>query len=116
MELLEVAHESRGEAVIVVAKGDVDSSTVGGLRADLATALDAAATHPARRLVVDLQAVNFFGSAGLNAVLDCHEAGVTAGTSVRLVAHHPQVLQPIKVTELDRILDVYPTLADALLP
>jgi anti-sigma B factor antagonist len=50
----------------------------------------------------------------LNAVLECHEAGVAAGTSVRLVADHGEVLQPIKVTELDRILDIYPTVSDAL--
>ncbi len=71
-------------------------------------------THPSRLVIVDLQPVNFFGSAGLNAVLDCHEAGAAAGTAVRLVADHPQVLQPIRVTELDRIFQVYPTLSDAL--
>lgn len=114
MELLEVAHESREDAVIVHARGDVDSSTVDRLTRQLGVALQAAATHPAGLVVVDLQAVNFFGSAGLNSVLDCHEAGAAAGTSVRLVANHGQVLQPIRVTELDRILDIYPTLSDAL--
>jgi anti-sigma B factor antagonist len=33
---------------------------------------------------------------------------------VRLVADHGEVLEPIKVTELDRILDIYPTVSDAL--
>lgn len=114
MELLEVWHESGEEAVVVLVKGDVDSSTADHLRDQLTAALDAATTHPTRRVVVDLQAVNFFGSAGLNAVLDCHEAGQAAGTTVRLVADHAQVLQPIRVTELDRIFEIYPTLSDAL--
>ncbi|MDT5173243.1 MAG: anti-sigma factor antagonist [Mycobacterium sp.] len=114
MELLEVGQEARGDAVVVLASGDVDSITVDKLTAQLSAALDVAASHPARLVVVDLKSVSFFGSAGLNAVLECHEAGAAAGTSVRLVADHGEVLEPIKVTELDRILDIYPTVSDAL--
>ncbi|WP_205876221.1 STAS domain-containing protein [Mycobacterium camsae] len=114
MDLLDVGHESGEEAVVVQVKGDVDSSTADHLRDHLTAALDVATTHPKRLVVVDLQAVNFFGSAGLNAVLDCHESGRAVGTVVRLVADHPQVLQPIRVTELDRIFAIYPTVSDAL--
>jgi anti-sigma B factor antagonist len=114
MELLEVDHEAREDAVVVRVKGDVDSSTVDKLIACLTDALDLAKAHPTRLLIVDLQPVTFFGSAGLNAVLDCHEQGAAAATPVRLVAAHGQVLQPIHVTELDHILDIYPTLSDAL--
>ncbi len=95
-------------------KGDVDSSTVDELIAHLTAALKLAATHPARLVVVDLQAVDFFGSAALNAVLECHEQGKATGTSVRLVADHDNVLRPIQVTELDRIFDIYPTLSESL--
>jgi anti-sigma B factor antagonist len=114
MELLAVDHEAREDAVLVRVKGDVDSSTVDELTAHLTAALKLAATHPARLVIVDLQPVTFFGSAGLNAVLDCHEEGKETGTSVRLVADHDIVLRPIEVTELDRILELYPTLSDAL--
>ena len=114
MELLAVDHEAREDAVLVRVKGDVDSSTVDELTAHLTDALKLAATQPARLVIVDLQAVTFFGSAGLNAVLDCHEEGKESGTSVRLVADHDNVLRPIEVTKLDRILEIYPTLSDAL--
>jgi anti-sigma B factor antagonist len=114
MELLAVDHEARDDAVVVRVKGDVDSSTVDQLTPHLNAALQVAAKHPARLVVVDLTPVTFFGSAALNAVLDCHEGGRKTGTSVRLVADHDQVLRPIQVTELDRILEVYPTLSDAL--
>lgn len=112
--LLAVEHEAHEDAVIVRVKGDVDSSTVDQLVDHLTGALKLAATHPARLVVVDLQAVDFFGSAALNAVLDCHEDGKAAGTAVRLVANHDQVLRPIQVTELDRIFDISPSLPDAL--
>lgn len=114
MELLAVAHETREDAVIVCARGEIDSSTAAELTTHLTEGLALAADHPVRLLIVDLQAVTFFGSAGLNAVLDCHEQGRAVGTSVRLVAGHSQVLQPIRVTELDRILDIYSTVPDAL--
>ncbi len=95
-------------------QGEVDSSTVDELTPRLTDALRLAASHPSRLVVVDLQPVTFFGSAALNAVLDCHEDGREAGTSVRLVADHDQVLRPIQVTELDRVFEVYPTLSAAL--
>lgn len=112
--MLAVDHEALEDAVVVRVKGEVDSSTVAELTAKLSAALELGATHPTRLIVIDLQQVGFFGSAALNAVLECHEEGKEAGTSVRLVADHDQVLRPIQVTELDRILDIYPTLSDAL--
>lgn len=99
---------------MVLVKGEVDSSTVSQLSERLTAALQLALTHPARLVVIDLQAVTFFGSAALNAVLDCHEAGQDSGTSVRVVADHNQVLRPIQVTELDRILEICPTVPEAL--
>ncbi|MGD1255222.1 STAS domain-containing protein [Mycobacterium seoulense] len=112
--MLAVEHEALEDAVVVRVKGGVDSSTVDEVTAHLTAALKLAETHPARLVVVDLQAVDFFGSAALNAMLECHEAGKEAGTAVHLVADHDQVLRPIEVTELDRILDIYPTLPEAL--
>jgi anti-anti-sigma factor len=114
MDLLAVEREAREDAFLVLEKGVVDSTTVGELADHLKAALELAATHPARLVIVDLKPVTFFGSAGLNAVLDCHERGAAAATSVRIVADHGLVLQPIQVTELDRVFEIYPTLPDAL--
>jgi anti-anti-sigma factor len=114
MALLSVGHESEDDAIIVRATGEVDTSTVDDLTAALTAAVRAAETHPARLVIVDLQQVNFFGSAGLNAVFDCHQVAAVAGTVVRLVADHGPVLQPLRVTELDRVLDIRPTLLAAL--
>ena len=66
MDLLAVECEAREDAVLVRVKGDVDSTTVGELADHLKAALELAATHPARLVIVDLKPVTFFGSAGLN--------------------------------------------------
>jgi len=114
MELLVVDSEVRPEAVLVHAKGEVDSSTAGELSSQLEAALLQAESQGSRLLIVDLQGVTYFGSAGLNAVLDCHKQGLQAGTSVRLVADNGLVVRPIEVTNLDSVLELYPTLPDAL--
>jgi len=114
MELLVVDSEVRPEAVLVRAKGEVDSSTAGEFSSQLEAALQQAESQGSRLLIVDLQGVTYFGSAGLNAVLDCHKQGLQAGTSVRLVADNGLVVRPIEVTNLDSVLELYPTLPDAL--
>ena len=114
MELLVVDSEIRPEAVLGYAKGEGDSSTAGQLRSQLEAALQRAESQESRLLIVDLRGVTYFGSAGLNAVLDCHKQGAQAGTSVRLVADHGLVVRPIEVTNLDSLLELYPTLPDAL--
>jgi anti-anti-sigma factor len=114
MELLVVDSEVRPEAVLVHASGEIDSSTAGELRSRLESALNEADGQESRLLVIDLQGVTYFGSAGLNAILDCHKQGLRSGTTVRLVAENDLVVRPIEVTNLDSLLDLYPTLPDAL--
>ena len=114
MDLLVVDSEVRPEAVLVHAIGEIDSSTAGELRSQLESALQQAESQESRLLILDLRGVTYFGSAGLNAVLDCHKQGVRAGTSVRLVADNGLVVRPIEVTNLDSLLDLYPSLPDAL--
>ncbi len=114
MDLFVVDSEVRPEAVLVHASGEIDSSTAGELRSRLESALEEAGALESRLLVVDLQGVTYFGSAGLNAVLDCHKQGLRAGTTVRLVADNGLVVRPIEVTNLDSLLDLYPTLPAAL--
>jgi anti-anti-sigma factor len=114
MDLLMVDYEVRPEAVLLRANGEVDSSTAGELISQLDAALREAGTQASRLLIIDLQGVTYFGSAGLNAVLDCHRQGRQAGTSVRLVAENGLVVRPIEVTNLDSVLELYPTLPDAL--
>jgi anti-anti-sigma factor len=114
MELLAVDSEVRPEAVLVHVKGEIDSSTAGELGSQLESVLQQAGGHESRLLIVDLQGVTYFGSAGLNAVLDCHKQGLRAGISVRLVADNDLVVRPIEVTNLDSLLDLYPSFPDAL--
>jgi len=112
--LLEVSQDVRDAAVVVSAVGEVDSESVAGLKFHLDTALKRALDHPALLLVIDLSRITHFGSAGLNAVLECHEHGESAGAAVRIAAPNPEVLRPIQITKLDGVLLLYPSVPDAL--
>jgi anti-anti-sigma factor len=114
VQLLVVDCEVLPEAVVVRAKGEVDSGTVGELVGQLDAGVKTAATRAARLLIIDLQELTYFGSAGLNAVLDCHRQGIESRVPVRLVADNSLVVRPIQVTNMDSVLDLYPTFSDAL--
>ena len=114
MALLEVKKDVREAGVIVSADGEIDSGTVDTLVSHLDAALEEALSHPTRILVLELGDVTYFGSAGLNAVLGCYEKGMADGVSVRVVASNAEVIMPIQVTKLDRLLKPYPTVMDAL--
>ncbi|MDQ2627943.1 anti-anti-sigma factor [Mycolicibacter senuensis] len=106
--------DDQADAVVVRAKGEIDSSNVDALATQLAAAVKLAMVQPCRPILVDLQQLTFFGSAALSALLDCRQAAAEAGTSLRVVAEDAVVVRPIQVTNLDQVLEIYPTLSAAL--
>ncbi len=65
--------------------------------------LAALADAPAR-LSVDLEDVDFFGSAGITALVEVSKAAVVAGKELHIVATHRVVTGPLEVTGLlDRL-------------
>ncbi|PRY37876.1 STAS domain-containing protein [Umezawaea tangerina] len=106
---LRVHHRVQDGAVVVEAAGDVDMNTAADLEERLATAL--ASDTP---VVADLTGVTFLDSSGLSTLVRCHERGLRAGGSLRLVVATRAVSQPLRLTALDGLLDVYPTLEAAL--
>lgn len=93
---------------VVVAEGTVDRHTV----RPLAVAVAAALTQRPARLVIDLTEVGFLAAAGLHVLLDAqHDAGES--TQLRVVATD-SALRSICVSTVDKVLAIYPTLADAI--
>ncbi|HUO36411.1 MAG TPA: STAS domain-containing protein [Mycobacterium sp.] len=116
MDAFAIERRVDDDAVVVRARGEIDSTTAADLSACLKAGLALASHHSARLLIVDLRAVTYFGSAGLNALLACHSEGNAAGTSVHLIAAHDQVIRPLQVTKLDTVLRVYPSPREAARP
>ena len=114
MEILRVSCEARAAAIVVIADGEVDSHSVGKLTSALNDALKLADNHPARLVVVDLEAVTFFGSAGINAVFESHTFAAAQQISLRLAAGNTAVTRALEITNLTDVLQLHPSLSDAL--
>ncbi|HEX2286728.1 MAG TPA: STAS domain-containing protein [Mycobacterium sp.] len=97
-----------GIAVLTVG-GEVDLATVERLDAAIAEALSRKPTA----LVIDLSEVDFFASAGLQALVATHES-VSPSAEFAVVANGPATSRPIELTGLDQIFALYPTLEDAM--
>jgi anti-sigma B factor antagonist len=66
-------------------------------------------------VAVDLTRVSFFGSAGLQALVQSADLAREGCKPLRVVVNeHRPVLLPIQLTGLDQLLALYDSLADAL--
>jgi len=95
--------DRHGWAVLVV-QGEFDVLTAPRVRDRLLELLGAGR----RRVVVDLEGVEFLDSSGLGALVAGLKMARRGDGDMRLVCHHQRsVLKVLEVTGLDRILDCY---------
>jgi anti-sigma B factor antagonist len=99
-ELMSVETSSVGDAVHVIAGGEVDSASAPVLRAEIDAALDAGATE----LVVDLCGVTFLDSAGLSVLAGTHRRTAAQGVKLRILAASRAVIRPMQITGLWHLL------------
>ncbi|WP_461119311.1 anti-sigma factor antagonist [Saccharothrix stipae] len=104
--ILDIRVTRRGDVLVVGVVGELDVDTVPEVRAMLASHLP----ESAPTLVLDLSDVVFFSSAGLSLLLELRRrVDVFA-----LVATRRAVLRPIQLTAVSSLLDVHPSVDDAL--
>lgn len=66
-----------------------------------------------RSLVVDLSDVEFCDSSGLSALLIAERQMRSNGGKVKLVGVHKKVMALLKISQLDRLFDIYDSIAKA---
>jgi anti-sigma B factor antagonist len=102
-------------ALVITVAGEIDQFTVNRLR----TAVNAGFNElrGGEILVVDLTAVTFFGSPGLQALVDVTEAAKQRREPLRIVVDHNRpVIRPLQITGLGDVLALYDTVEQALQP
>jgi anti-anti-sigma factor len=97
-----VTTTDEGAAVVVTVHGEVDIST----HEQLATALERAATPPARQIVVDLRDVSFLDSTGIRTLLIGWRQAEAQGMSLALRKPKPAVLKVLRITGVDQVLTI----------
>ncbi len=102
-----VAH--RNGVAVLTARGEIDMVTA----PDLQAAIDGVLADDLTALVIDLLAVEFLASAGLQVLVETHSR-VSESARFAVVAEGPATSRPIQLTHLDEIFALYPTLDEAL--
>jgi anti-sigma B factor antagonist len=93
------------QVTVLTVTGELDRDSM----AVLGAAADAALAAGATRLVLDLGALTFCDSSGLRLFVELHKR-----TAVRLADVRPPVSTVIEAVNLERMLTLHPTVADAL--
>ncbi|GHE87110.1 hypothetical protein GCM10017786_18360 [Amycolatopsis deserti] len=88
--------------------GELDLVAAPALRDFLTGCLD-----DGRTFILDLEAVTFLGSAGLQALVDANEAATERDVRWALAGSHRVVVRPLEVTGLQDQLPLYPSVTVA---
>ncbi len=101
-----------GEGVAVVAvRGEIDLEGAPELRLALIEAID---ENPGRRVVVDLEGVDFLDSAGLGVLVGGLKRARSNDGDLALVATGRSVLKVLELTGLTRVFAIHASRAAAL--
>jgi anti-sigma B factor antagonist len=97
---IEASDEDQARRLVL--SGEIDLSA----HEDLVDAFSQALRGPAQRLIVDLSAVTFLDSTGINALITGHKDAEAAGKQFIVVPGPEQVMHTLKVTGVDTVLDL----------
>ena len=106
---LDIAVRSERGCVIAAVTGEIDISTVGGLRERLFELAEG--REP---LIVDLDRVTFIDSAGLGALVGTSRRAAEHGGTLRAVCTQPQTRKLLWMTGVDRRIPLDSSLEETL--
>ena len=97
------------EPAVVRLPTEIDAANAGELGERLTSALAPGVTC----LVADMTATTFCDSSGISMLVVIHKQAAGQGAEFRVVPS-PNVLRVLSITKVDRVLGIYPSLAEAL--
>jgi anti-sigma B factor antagonist len=100
----------RKAQIVVRLNGRLDTGTAN----DLKERLKEIAQTDVHHAVVDMSAVEFIDSSGLSALVSGLKALRAHGGTLSLCRPQPQALTALKLTMLDRVFSIFPTIEEAL--
>ncbi|MGI5499154.1 STAS domain-containing protein [Lentzea sp. CA-135723] len=103
--------EHQDGIAVVVVTGEIDRMTD---ESPLREALDAVRRGPSG-VVIDLEAVSFFGSTGINLLITVERLATSMNVPFAVVAGGQRVLKPLEMTGVDALLSLHPSRVDAFL-
>jgi anti-anti-sigma factor len=111
---LRIITDRVGDAVVIRANGEVDARNVDGLAATLRTNWEA--TRAPSPLVVDLTEIVFFSVGGLALLIATEQQCRERELELRLVITSRSLLRALRITGLDVLFAITPTVVAAIRP
>lgn len=105
---MKLSVQEDGAVAVVAASGELDLEFADSLRDHLNEAI---AAEP-ERLVVDLSGVTFVDSTILGVLVGARNRLGANSDRLQLVASHPEVLKTFRLTGLDQVFHLRPTMAE----
>jgi anti-sigma B factor antagonist len=99
-----------GQVAVVTLPTEIDVTTAEAVKDELLAILDRGATL----LIADLSRTEFCDSAGVSALVRTYRQARTSGSAVRLVIGTPSVQRVLAITGVDRLVDIFPSVAASL--
>jgi anti-sigma B factor antagonist len=99
-----------GQVAVVTLPAEIDVTNAGPIREELLAVLNQGAVL----LVADMSKTDFCDSSGVSALVRAFRHAATSATALRLVVTTPAVLRVLSITGVDRLVDVYPSVAASL--
>jgi len=109
MELV-ISTENTGASCTIALDGEVDVYTSPRLRQKLTEVIDAGCVN----VVVDLQNLGFIDSSGLGVLVSGLRKVKEHGGTLRLVCTKDSILKIFRITGLDKVFPLFPTVEEAL--
>ena len=99
-----------GQVSVVTLPAEIDVTNADATREELLAVLSQGATL----LVADMSKTVFCDSSGVSALVRVFRHAATSGAAIRLVVSTPAVQRVLSITGVDRLMDVYPSVAASL--
>lgn len=109
-QALTLSSSGTPERTVVTVAGEIDAHTAPELRTYLLDVVTAGASG----LVLDLTGVTFLDSTALGVLIGTHRRVRALDGYLDLVTDHSLVLKVLRITALDRVFTIYPSLDKAL--
>jgi anti-sigma B factor antagonist len=107
---LEIASAHKGDACLVTLSGEVDVYTAPALRERLVEDIEGGCPM----VVIDMSGVDFIDSSGLGVLVSALKRVSEAGITMRIVCDSEPVLKIFRITGLDKVFDLVPSLDEAI--
>jgi anti-sigma B factor antagonist len=99
-----------GQVAVVTLPAEIDVTNADAIREELLAVLNQGAVL----LVADMSKTDFCDSSGVSALVRVFRHAATSATALRLVVTTPAVLRVLSITGVDRLVDIYPSVAASL--